>query len=83
MTNAHAMIHLVGPGGAGKSTVGALLADRLGVAFIDLDTVIDVVAGDSDLADCPPGQAESLSNPGGRRSDRARDWLTSLLAPRI
>jgi shikimate kinase len=32
-----AMIQLVGPGGAGKSTVGALLAERLAVAFVDLD----------------------------------------------
>jgi shikimate kinase len=31
------MIRLVGPGGAGKSTIGALLAERLGVAFLDLD----------------------------------------------
>jgi len=31
------MIRLVGPGGAGKSTVGALLAERLDVAFVDLD----------------------------------------------
>ncbi len=31
------MIQLVGPGGAGKTTVGRALADRLGVAFVDLD----------------------------------------------
>jgi shikimate kinase len=31
------MIRLVGPGGAGKSTIGALLADRLKVMFCDLD----------------------------------------------
>ena len=31
------MIRLVGPGGAGKSTTGALLAERLKVAFLDLD----------------------------------------------
>lgn len=31
------MIQLVGPGGAGKSTAGALLAERLGCAFVDLD----------------------------------------------
>jgi shikimate kinase len=30
-------IRLVGPGGAGKSTIGALLAERLEVAFVDLD----------------------------------------------
>jgi len=31
------MIRLVGPGGAGKSTAGAWLAQQLGVAFVDLD----------------------------------------------
>jgi shikimate kinase len=31
------MIQIVGPGGAGKSTAGALLAQRLDVAFVDLD----------------------------------------------
>jgi shikimate kinase len=31
------MIQLVGPCGAGKSSVGALLVERLGVAFVDLD----------------------------------------------
>ena len=30
-------IRLVGPGGAGKSTIGALLAERLEVALVDLD----------------------------------------------
>ena len=31
------MIHLVGPGGAGKSTVGSEFASRLDLPFIDLD----------------------------------------------
>ena len=31
------MIQLIGPGGAGKSTIGALLAERLDVTFLDLD----------------------------------------------
>jgi len=30
-------ITLIGPGGAGKSTVAPLLAERLGIAFVDLD----------------------------------------------
>jgi shikimate kinase len=36
---------LIGPPGAGKSTVGALLADRLGVPFTDTDTEIEATAG--------------------------------------
>lgn len=32
-------LFLIGPGGAGKSTVGALLAARLGYTFADLDTL--------------------------------------------
>ena len=40
------LIHLVGPGGAGKSTVGLALATRLGIAFIDLDVQFKARAGD-------------------------------------
>ena len=36
---------LIGPPGAGKSTVGELLADRLGVDFVDTDASIEAVAG--------------------------------------
>lgn len=38
---------LVGPPGAGKSTVGALLAGRLGVGFTDVDELIVARAGRS------------------------------------
>ncbi|HEY2316180.1 MAG TPA: shikimate kinase [Streptosporangiaceae bacterium] len=38
-------IVLVGPPGAGKSTVGAALAARLGVGFTDTDAVVETVAG--------------------------------------
>ena len=40
------MIHLVGPGGAGKSTAGLALATRLGVQFVDLDQQFTARAGD-------------------------------------
>jgi shikimate kinase len=38
---------LVGPPGAGKSTVGALLAARLGVPFVDSDELVAARAGRS------------------------------------
>lgn len=41
---------LVGPPGAGKTTVGRLLAQRLGVAFRDTDADIEVTAG-KEIAD--------------------------------
>jgi shikimate kinase len=36
---------LIGPPGAGKSTVGALLAQRLSVGFLDTDATVEAVAG--------------------------------------
>ena len=36
---------LIGPPGAGKSTVGPLLAGLLGVAFLDTDAIIEEAAG--------------------------------------
>jgi shikimate kinase len=38
---------IVGPPGAGKTTVGRLLADRLGVRFLDTDEVASAAAGKS------------------------------------
>ncbi len=38
-------IVLVGPMGAGKSVVGALLARRLGLAFVDVDAAVEAEAG--------------------------------------
>ena len=40
------MIHMIGPGGAGKTTTGAALADRLGVPFVDLDAEFAASCGD-------------------------------------
>jgi shikimate kinase len=40
------MIQLIGPGGAGKSTIGALLAERLDVIFVDLDRHLTGRVGD-------------------------------------
>lgn len=40
------MIRLIGPGGAGKSSAGMLLAERLGVRFVDLDERFGATVGD-------------------------------------
>src|SRR5260370_17217725 len=40
------MIRLIGPGGVGKSTIGALLAERLEVLFVDLDRHFADLVGD-------------------------------------
>jgi shikimate kinase len=36
---------MIGPPGAGKTTIGALLAAQLGLDFVDADTVIEEAAG--------------------------------------
>jgi shikimate kinase len=38
-------IVLIGPPGAGKTTVGAALADRLGVTFADTDAIVEATVG--------------------------------------
>ncbi|MFN8079938.1 MAG: shikimate kinase [Kineosporiaceae bacterium] len=45
MTDTRPAVVLIGFMGAGKSAVGRLLADRLGVAFTDSDAVIEADAG--------------------------------------
>lgn len=46
-TSSRPVMVLVGPPGAGKSTVGALLARRLGVGFLDVDAEIEAAQGRS------------------------------------
>lgn len=40
-----ARLVLVGPPGAGKTTIGRLVADKLGLAFRDTDSDVEAVAG--------------------------------------
>ena len=44
-SDARPRVVLIGPPGAGKSTVGAMLADRLGAGWHDTDTEIEQRAG--------------------------------------
>jgi len=45
MSTPRPIVILIGPPGAGKTTVGGLLAARLGVSFTDTDTEVESVAG--------------------------------------
>ncbi|MEU8354089.1 shikimate kinase, partial [Streptomyces sp. NPDC048845] len=45
MTGTGPAVVLVGPPGAGKSTVGALLAERLGTTYRDTDADVERTAG--------------------------------------
>ena len=45
MTPQGPRVVLIGPPGAGKSAVGPLLADRLGVEFRDTDAEVGTAAG--------------------------------------
>jgi shikimate kinase len=47
MNNLPPRIYLVGARGSGKTTVGRLLAARLGWSFVDMDDVIEAAAGKS------------------------------------
>jgi len=47
MTAAGPLAVIVGPPGSGKSTVGQLLAERLGVDYADADAEIEATAGKS------------------------------------
>ena len=51
------MIRLVGPGGAGKSTAGAALAQQLGVPFFDLDRWLEAREGGIDALIAARGYA--------------------------
>ena len=53
-------IVLVGPRGAGKSTVGRLLADRLGLPFADTDALVEARANIAAIADNP--EAPTFAN---------------------
>lgn len=44
-TGSFPLVVLIGPPGAGKTTVGTLLAAHLGVGFADTDALVEAVAG--------------------------------------
>ncbi|HET6232920.1 MAG TPA: shikimate kinase [Longimicrobiaceae bacterium] len=57
------MIRLIGPGGAGKSSTGPLVAERLGARFVDLDERFRSTAGDiSEYIESPGYDAYAARN---------------------
>ncbi len=54
-----AHIYLYGPPGSGKSTIGRILAERLGMPFADIDTLIEEEAG-CRIADIFADRGEAL-----------------------
>jgi shikimate kinase len=72
-------IHLVGPGGAGKSTVGVLLSNRLNTPFVDLDRCFRECAGDiSDYLQRYGYQAYARKNVDVYRSIAAEGGVIAL-----
>jgi shikimate kinase len=72
-------IHLVGPGRAGKSTVGVLLSDRLNTPFVDLDMAFRERAGDiSDYLQRCGYQAYARKNVDVYRSIAAEGGVIAL-----
>lgn len=72
---------LVGPPGAGKSTVGRLVAERLGVGFRDTDADVEAVAGKaiSDVfVDDGEEQFRALEQQAVRAALDAHDGVLSL-----
>ncbi|MFB4264907.1 shikimate kinase [Nonomuraea sp. GTA35] len=72
---------LIGPPGSGKSTLGRLLAERLGVEFRDTDADVEAVAGKS-VADIfvEDGEARfrELEHEAVRRALAEHDGILSL-----
>ncbi|MFO1396281.1 MAG: helix-turn-helix transcriptional regulator [Burkholderiales bacterium] len=65
-------VALVGLRGAGKSTLGRMLADDLRVPFVELDRVIEQVAG------CGVGEIHSLYGPAAFRRYELRALETTI-----
>lgn len=73
-------ILLVGLSGAGKSTVGRLLAERLGYAFIDLDAEVEEAAGRSVAAIFRRSREAGFRRLEARASDAARRRRRAVVA---
>lgn len=77
------MIRLIGPGGAGKSSTGPLLAERLGARFVDLDERFGAAVGDiSKYIECRGYDAYAARNvqvyADAMRGAVGREWVLAL-----
>ena len=73
------ILHLVGPGGAGKTTVGPLLAQQLGWRFLDLDA--QYMAREGDIARCI--QAHGYAGYAARNIATYVDLRRALTSPTV
>ena len=72
-------IRLIGPGGAGKTTVGSALAERLRVTFVDLDQQFSARIGDVSLF----LQAHDYRTYAARTNELYLDLLRESVAPSV
>ena len=70
-------VALVGLRGAGKSTLGARLAEDLGFPFVELSREIEKIAG------CPTGELQALYGPGAYRRYERRALDEALTHPQV
>lgn len=75
----HPVAHLIGPGGAGKTTAGPLLADRLGWHFMDLDRAF--IAREGDIATYMAGHG--YAGYAQRNVAVYREEIAALAAPTV
>jgi hypothetical protein len=75
------VIRLVGPGGAGKTTTGALLAERLAVNFFDLDRHFTAKFGDISEYISRDGNDSYVLRCWGLLLNTTEGWLGGLFVP--
>ena len=74
------MIYLIGPGGAGKTTIGAALAEKLALSFVDLDALFSHRHGDISAYLDEHGYEHYAERNVGLFSEHAGEWNAVVVA---